>query len=117
MTKSLSGPELFNDDRNEVVAKLNQLLAAFGVGQGFYKNDQQPVNYNENNFFYRFKGVVYNRMCRHSEEDGLVVLILNVPVNQVNTDEMRNKVSALFNLLSLTYLCFRFLRRSTLSLA
>lgn len=72
-----------------MIAKLNQLLAAYGVGQGYYKEGQQPVNYNENNLFYRFKGVVYNRMCRHTEEDGLVVLILNASISQVNTNESK----------------------------
>lgn len=94
MVKSVSGPEIFNDDRNEVVAKLNQLLAAFGVGQGYYKNDQsqQPVTYTENNLFYRFKGVVYNRVSRHTDDEGLVVLLLGVSIDKVNTEENKIKV-------------------------
>jgi hypothetical protein len=92
LVKSVSGPEIFNDDRNEVVAKLNQLLAAFGVGQGYYKDGQQPVNYEEKNIFYRFKGVVYNRMCRNTDEDGIVVLLLEAPIDQVNTEEKKLKV-------------------------
>ncbi|KAI6191006.1 Nup54 domain-containing protein [Aphelenchoides bicaudatus] len=93
LVKSVSGPEIFNDDRNEVVAKLNQLLAAFGIGQGFYRNDQQPVTYNEKNLFYRFKGVVYNRVSRHTDDEGLVVLLLGVPFEKVNTDESKIKVA------------------------
>lgn len=88
----MSGPEIFNDDRNQVVAKLNQLLAAFGVGQGYFRHDQQPINYDEKNNFYRFKGVVYNRMCRNTDEDGIVVLLLEVPIDQVNTEEKKIRV-------------------------
>lgn len=92
LVKSIAGPEIFNDDRNEVISKLNKLLAAFGVGQGYYKEGQQPVNYTEKNAFYRFKGVVYNRMCRNTDEDGIVCLLLSVSVDQVNTDERKLKV-------------------------
>lgn len=90
--KSVSGPEVFNDERNEVVAKLNQLLAAFGVGQGYYSESQQPIAYTNKNIFYRFKGVVYNRVCRNSDNEGIVVLVLNVPAKDVNTEEKKNQV-------------------------
>jgi hypothetical protein len=96
LVKSVAGPEIFNDDRNEVIAKLNKLLAAFGTGQGYYKEGQNPVNYNEKNLFYRFKGVVYNRMCRNSDEDGIVCLLLGVSVDQVNTYERKLKVIPIF---------------------
>jgi nuclear pore complex protein Nup54 len=98
LVKSVSGPEVFNDDRNEVIAKLNQLLVAFGVGKGYFTpNDQQFVPYNEKNIFYRFKGVVYNRLCRNSDSDGIVVLWLEVPISQVNTDDMKAKIAAQLN--------------------
>ncbi|KAI6195286.1 Nup54 domain-containing protein [Aphelenchoides besseyi] len=95
--KSVAGPELCNDDRDGVVAKLNQLQASLGIGQGYYRDGQPPVNYDTKNEFYQFKGAVYNRLCQNSDMDGIVVLLLNVPIAQLNTLEGKPKLTTALN--------------------
>ncbi|VDN24706.1 unnamed protein product [Gongylonema pulchrum] len=61
LIRSLTAPDLYGDERDGIIASLNQLLAACGVGGGFYKADQQPVIYNAENPFYLFKAIGYSR--------------------------------------------------------
>ncbi|KAI6230412.1 Quinone oxidoreductase-like isoform X2 [Aphelenchoides fujianensis] len=95
--KSLAGPELCNDDRDGVVAKLNQLQASLGIGQGYYRDGQAPINYDTKNPYYQFKGAVYNRLCQNSDTDGIVVLLLNVPPAQLNSLEGKPKLTTALN--------------------
>lgn len=82
LTMAVSGPELFGDDRDRVVAFLNQLLAALGEGAGYFRPDQPPFPFTQSNLFYRLKGVGYNRLSKHKNADGIVSLILaTAPTN------------------------------------
>ncbi|CAD5206909.1 unnamed protein product [Bursaphelenchus okinawaensis] len=83
LLKSLCGPELFNDEKDRVVARLNQVQVGLGIGSGYYANDKPAVDYNAKNIFHRFKGVVYNKISEASDDDGICGLILNVPYNQI----------------------------------
>uniref|UniRef100_A0A914C196 Nucleoporin Nup54 alpha-helical domain-containing protein n=1 Tax=Acrobeloides nanus TaxID=290746 RepID=A0A914C196_9BILA len=63
LVHALSGPALYPDEeRNAIVAKLNQLLAANGVGSGYFKEGQNPIAFDMNNPFYRLKAIGYNRL-------------------------------------------------------
>uniref|UniRef100_A0A158PM77 Nup54 domain-containing protein n=1 Tax=Angiostrongylus costaricensis TaxID=334426 RepID=A0A158PM77_ANGCS len=55
LVRSLTKVELFGDERDEMIAKLNQLAAAMGVGCGYYKDGQQPVQYSQLGPFHRIK--------------------------------------------------------------
>nr|CAD2189384.1 unnamed protein product [Meloidogyne enterolobii] len=92
LTASVSGPELFGDDCDRVVAQLNQLLASLGVGQGYYSVGQQPFVYTPNNIFYRLKAVGYNRLSKHKNAHGLVSLILASSPSNFKTDQGQMKI-------------------------
>lgn len=92
LTASVSGPELFGDDCDRVVAQLNQLLASLGVGQGYYSAGQQPFVYTPNNIFYRLKAVGYNRLSKHKNAHGLVSLILASSPSNFKTDQGQMKI-------------------------
>ncbi|CAK5081200.1 unnamed protein product [Meloidogyne enterolobii] len=92
LTASVSGPELFGDDCDRVVAQLNQLLASLGVGQGYYYAGQQPFVYTPNNIFYRLKAVGYNRLSKHKNAHGLVSLILASSPSNFKTDQGQMKI-------------------------
>lgn len=74
------------------MVKLNQLLAACGIGSGYFKADQQPIAYGSNGPFYRFKAIGYNRRSEYRESDGIVALTLNVSYDQLSTNAQRQKL-------------------------
>ena len=54
MVLALSHPQLHGDERDGIIAKLNQLQAYWGTGKGFY-NQQSAVDLTPENPFCRFK--------------------------------------------------------------
>lgn len=99
LVRSLTAPDLYGDERDTVAVKLNQLLAACGVGAGYFKADQQPVAYNITGPFYRFKAIGYNRRSDYRESDGIVALTLNVSYDQLSTTSQRQKLIDALNVL------------------
>ncbi|CDS41300.1 nuclear pore complex protein Nup54 [Echinococcus multilocularis] len=71
---SLSQPMLFGDERDNIIARLNQLQAMLGTGIGY--SALGTVTYTPDNPFSRFRGVAYNVMPTSSEADGLVCMEL-----------------------------------------
>ncbi|KAL7071361.1 hypothetical protein ACQ4LE_009261 [Meloidogyne hapla] len=92
LTASVSGPELYGDDCDRVVAQLNQLLASLGVGQGYFLAGQQPFVYTPNNIFYRLKAVGYNRLSKHKNAHGMVSLILASAPSNFTTNQGQMKI-------------------------
>jgi hypothetical protein len=59
LIRSIRDPQLFGDDKDGVIRKLNQISAALGVGLGYYKADENPVDYSTaNNPFLLLKVLV-----------------------------------------------------------
>jgi len=107
ITKVLSGPEIHGDERDGVVAKLNQFLAAMGTGKGYYQplrstrptgmegmvtGEGMPCEFKKENIFHRLKGVIYNRLSQYKNADGMVSLILNASNGQYESDQERQRV-------------------------
>uniref|UniRef100_A0A0K0E9R1 Nup54 domain-containing protein n=1 Tax=Strongyloides stercoralis TaxID=6248 RepID=A0A0K0E9R1_STRER len=100
LAKSVSGPELYGDKRDEIVAKLNQLSAASGIGKGYYKHDAPQVDYSPEGIFYRLKSVGYNRQSNYKDADGIVGMVIKTSPSNVSTREQCQKViDALFVIL------------------
>uniref|UniRef100_A0A7I4YK04 Nup54 domain-containing protein n=1 Tax=Haemonchus contortus TaxID=6289 RepID=A0A7I4YK04_HAECO len=100
LVRSLTKVELFGDERDEMIAKLNQLAAALGVGVGYYKDGQQPVHYTQGGPFHRIKAIGYNRTSQHTDSDGIVALVVKAPMTEYQTSEQKQKfVDALFVIL------------------
>ncbi|XP_037121552.1 nucleoporin p54 isoform X3 [Syngnathus acus] len=74
---ALSAPTLLGDERDSILAKWNQLQAYWGMGKGYFSNNNPPVEFNQENPFCRFKAVGYSCVPISKDEDGLVVLVLN----------------------------------------
>lgn len=76
------------------------MLAANGVGNGYYDPNAAPIPFDDKNPFYRLKSVGYNRMSEHKDADGVCSLILKVPLHQLETPQQKQKVlDALFAIL------------------
>ncbi|KIH54184.1 hypothetical protein ANCDUO_15671 [Ancylostoma duodenale] len=100
LVRSLTKVELFGDERDEMVAKLNQLAAALGTGCGYYKDGQQPVQYTQGGPFHRIKAIGYNRVSEYADSDGIVALVVKAPFTEYQTSEQKQKfVDALFVIL------------------
>lgn len=69
LTAALSQPQIYGDERDGIIAKLNQLQACWGTGKGFY-NQQGAVDFLPQNPFCRFKVVGYSRLPTATNEDG-----------------------------------------------
>lgn len=54
MTSALTMPTLFGDERDSIIAKLNQLQALWGQGKAYYAN-APPIPFGPENPFSRFK--------------------------------------------------------------
>lgn len=48
-------PMLYGDERDAIVAKLNQLQAVWGKGKAYYSADSPPLDLTAENPFCRFK--------------------------------------------------------------
>ena len=55
MTSALTMPTLFGDERDAIIAKLNQLQALWGQGKAYYAPNAQPIPFSPESPFSRFK--------------------------------------------------------------
>ncbi|GMT24304.1 hypothetical protein PFISCL1PPCAC_15601, partial [Pristionchus fissidentatus] len=83
--------ELYGDERDRTVTRLNQIAASLGIGKAQYKKDQ-GVEFTKSGPFFRLKSIGYNSDSCHSDDDGLVMLILRVPFIHVTTSQQRQAV-------------------------
>ena len=52
---ALSAPVLFNDERDAIITKWNQVQAFWGTGKGYYRKDGSCIEFTPQNHFCRFK--------------------------------------------------------------
>ncbi|XP_045203679.2 nuclear pore complex protein Nup54-like [Mercenaria mercenaria] len=88
ISKAVSQPQIFGDERDAVIAKWNQLQAHWGKGKGYYTG-QNFVEFKPDNIFCKFKAVGYNCMPSGKNEDGLVALIIKHPVDMVKPQQQQ----------------------------
>jgi len=69
-----SQPQLFGDERDQILAKFNVVQCAWGTGK-LYAKDQAPIDLNRENPFSRFRTVGYSCLPTAKDSDGLVWLI------------------------------------------
>lgn len=55
MNLALSNPQIHGDERDGIIAKLNQLQAYWGAGTGYYNQQGGAVNFSPENPYCRFK--------------------------------------------------------------
>ena len=76
MTSALTMPTLFGDERDGIIAKLNQLQALWGHGKAYYAPNAQPIPFAPANPFSRFKAIGYSCLPSAKDSDGFVSLDL-----------------------------------------
>eukprot|EP00092_Neocalanus_flemingeri_P013242 GFUD01014272.1.p1 GENE.GFUD01014272.1~~GFUD01014272.1.p1 ORF type:complete len:625 (-),score=206.86 GFUD01014272.1:148-2022(-) len=74
---------LYNDERDSIIARWNMLQASWGQGKAYYSNQAQPVVLTPDNPFCRFKAVAYSAMPKHDNKDGLVSLMFKKKLSEV----------------------------------
>ena len=60
MTSALTMPSIFGDERDAIIAKLNQLQALWGEGKALYSHSAAPITLTQENPFSRFKVSFFN---------------------------------------------------------
>lgn len=66
--------QLFNDERDNTMARWNLIQALWGTGKAYYSANAPPIEMTQENPLCRFKAIGYSRMPDSDNNDGLVVL-------------------------------------------
>ncbi|CBY08098.1 unnamed protein product [Oikopleura dioica] len=74
--KAVSQPQLFGDERDQIIGRFNQVQANWGAGKAFYSKNGESVELKPDNYFCCFKNVGYASLPTAKDSDGLVVLTL-----------------------------------------
>ena len=85
LVAAILNPRMFGDERDNILAKWNQLQASWGIGKGWHSPNAPPVEFKPDNPFCRFKAIGYSRLPSSKNEDGYVGFILNKPVGDVKS--------------------------------
>merc|ERR1711935_391597 len=81
-----SQPNLFGDERDQLLAKFNVVQCAWGTGQ-LYCKDQAPISLSQLNPFSRFRTVGYSCLPTAKDADGLVWLECNKHVEKAQAEQ------------------------------
>jgi nuclear pore complex protein Nup54 len=84
-TSALTNAQVFNDERDAILTKWNQLQACYGFGKLFFQNNSIDVD--KDNRYNRFKTIGYSCKPSTRNEDGLVCLIINQKEEMVKTNQ------------------------------
>jgi len=71
---ALQCPHLYGDERDTLIAKWNQVQAAWGNGRAIRHGNIDPIQLSARNMFCRFKAIGYSRIPENKDKDGLVWL-------------------------------------------
>jgi len=89
MTSVLTMPTLFGDERDSVLAKLNQLQALWGVGKAYYAPNAQPITFLPENPFCRFMAIGYSCLPSAKDSDGFVAIDLKHKESYVKENQQQ----------------------------
>jgi len=89
LAMALTCPQMYGDERDTLLAKWNQVQAAWGTGNAFRHPQLPPIKLSAKNAFCRFKAIGYSRMPETKDKDGLVWLQVDKPEHIVR--EHQNK--------------------------
>ncbi|XP_017882476.1 nuclear pore complex protein Nup54 [Ceratina calcarata] len=79
--------QLYNDERDNIIAKWNLIQALWGTGKAYYSMNAPAIELNQENPLCRFKAIGYSRMPEADNNDGLVVLCFNKKKKDVKEGE------------------------------
>ncbi|XP_015122055.1 nuclear pore complex protein Nup54 [Diachasma alloeum] len=69
--------QLFNDERDNTIARWNLIQALWGTGKAYYSANAIPIELTQENPLCRFKAIGYSCLPIADNNDGLVVLCFN----------------------------------------
>lgn len=95
LMNALVSAQVFNDERDQILAKWNQLQAFYGTGKIFYQN--MSIDATKDNRLNRFKTIGYSCKPGYKNEDGLVCLIMNKKEQDVKTTQ-KNIIETMFKI-------------------
>lgn len=69
--------QLFNDERDNIMARWNLIQALWGTGKAYYSLNAPPIELNQENPLCKFKAIGYSIMPESDNNDGLIMLIFS----------------------------------------
>ncbi|CAJ0562561.1 unnamed protein product, partial [Mesorhabditis spiculigera] len=97
LSRSITSPQLFGDERDNIIRRLNQAAAAMGVAEGYWAEGQPPVKYALDGLLCRFVGVAYNSVSHYNDSDGMVSIVIRTPITDFASESQKqNLEDALF---------------------
>ena len=75
--------QLFNDERDNTIARWNLIQALWGTGKAYYSTNAPPIDLNQENPLCRFKAIGYSRIPDTDNNEGFVVLCFNKKEQEV----------------------------------
>lgn len=85
--------QLFNDERDNTIARWNLIQALWGTGKAYYSVNAAPIELNQENPLCRFKAIGYSRMPDADNNEGLVVLCFNKKEQEIKDGKQQLIVS------------------------
>ena len=85
LSSAMASASVFNDERDLILAKWNQLQAFYGHGKLFYQN--QSIDITKESRYSRFKSISYNCKPQYRNEDGLVTLLIGQKEEHVKANQ------------------------------
>ena len=83
LLSSIMRVSMFNDDRDNILARWNLLQASWGVGKAYYANNQQPLALNNENPMCRFKAIGYSAIPKDNKDIDLLAIVIKKKSNEI----------------------------------
>lgn len=74
---------VYGDERDQILAKFYAIAAQYGRGRVYFSKYLNPINISHMNKFSRFRSVIYNKIPSLENEAGMVRLVINKPVEDI----------------------------------
>ncbi|EDO41929.1 predicted protein [Nematostella vectensis] len=87
MNVALANPQINGDERDGIIAKLNQLQAYWGTGKGYFNQQGEAVDFTPENPYCRFKVVGYSQLPSAGNDDGLVAVVVKKKESDVRQQQ------------------------------
>lgn len=74
---------VYGDERDEILSKFYAICAQYGRGRVYYSKFLSPIDVSHMNKFSSFRSVIHNKIPSLENQAGLVRLVINKPIEEI----------------------------------